>query len=381
MEGDHTNPGASERAPQLTELPSAAANPDLEADAMDYGAAAMDVSWMCQSLSSMDFNLSSLGFEFNMSSCGPVVPVDPGQYDALQETHYAALVVVLYIIIILVGAIGNTMVVITVAKTKQMWNATNIFIANLAISDVFVCVLDLPLSVYYQITDRWIFGEALCHVILPAFAVVVFDSTLTLTLISIDRYLLIVFPLKKRFTVRVALILVAIIAVVSMAVASPIALYSKFVVINEPDLNIHRLYCMEQWPTPRSRLIYTVVTLLFQFFLPLLVIAILYYFIFRRVRQRMQPNSKKKSRKTRTTKMLVAVVTVFAVAWTPFHLYGMISETNKELVKGRWYKLTDVLLRGFAMSSSCINPILYAWLNDNFRNAFLGLIKVGFAFF
>ena len=341
----------------------------------------IDYSFMCQSLSSMGFNLSGFEFPptmFNMSLCNDMTPMDtnPGDFDALKEIHFAVLVVVLYIIVILVGAIGNIMVVITVIKTKQMWNATNIFIANLAISDVFVCVFDLPLSVYYQITDKWIFGEALCHVILPAFAVVVYDSTLTLTLISIDRYLLIVFPLKKKLTVKIALIFVGIIAMVSMAVASPIALYSKYVIWDDSLLNIYRQYCTEKWPSSHFRLIYTIVTLLCQYFLPLLVIGILYYLIFRRVKQRMQSAFKKKSRKTRTTKMLVAVVAVFAITWTPFHLYGLIAEVNYDLVKGRWYKLTDALLRVLAMSSSCINPILYAWLNDNYRNAFLSLVKV-----
>ena len=308
-----------------------------------------------------------------------MIDTDPGEYDALKEVQYASLVIVLYIIVILVGAIGNTMVVITVVKTRKMWDATNIFIANLAISDVFVCVFDLPLSAYYQITDKWIFGEALCHVILPALAVVVYDSTLTLTLISIDRYLLIVFPLKSKFTVRMAIVFVAIIAVVSLAVASPIALYSKYVIHDDPELNIHRLYCIEQWPHPKYRMVYTIVTLLCQYFLPLLAIGILYYLIFRRVRQRPQPISKKRSRKprTRTTKMLVAVVAVFAVTWTPFHLLSLVAELNYDLVKGRWYKLSDALLRVLAMSSSCINPILYAWLNDNYRKAFLSMIKVG----
>ena len=350
----------------------------LNVDSFDYTA------FMCQSVSSLELNFSLEGtLGFNVSLCNGLtdgmIDTDPGEYDALKEVQYASLVIVLYIIVILVGAIGNTMVVITVVKTRKMWDATNIFIANLAISDVFVCVFDLPLSAYYQITDKWIFGEALCHVILPALAVVVYDSTLTLTLISIDRYLLIIFPLKKKFTVRMAMVFVAIIAVVSLAVASPIALYSKYVIHDDPELNIHRLYCIEQWPHPKYRMIYTIVTLLCQYFIPLLAIGILYYLIFRRVRQRSQKISKNRSRKprTRTTKMLVAVVAVFAITWTPFHLLSLVAELNYDLVKGRWYKLSDALLRVLAMSSSCINPILYAWLNDNYRKAFLSMIKVG----
>ena len=105
--------------------------------------------------------------------------------------------------------------------------------------------------------------------------------------------------------------------------------------------------------------------------------GILYFLIFQRLKHRVI-QSKKRSRRTKTTKMLVAVVTVFAVAWTPFHLFSLIAEVNYDLVKGPHFKLMDALLKVVAMSSSCINPILYAWLNDNYRNAFLNLIKVGY---
>ena len=218
---------------QHTEYPDGDLNDGLVIDpggggvGLDGGGGTQQLSmdsYLCQTFSSLNLNFSlddAMGF--NMSLCNGLtdgmIETDPGEYDALKEVQYLSLVIVLYIIVILVGAIGNVMVVITVVKTRQMWNATNIFIANLAISDVFVCVFDLPLSAHYQITDRWIFGEALCHVILPALAVVAYDSTLTLTLISIDRYLLIVFPLKRKFTVRIAIVFVAIIAVVSLAVA------------------------------------------------------------------------------------------------------------------------------------------------------------------
>ena len=62
------------------------------------------------------------------------------------------------------GVAGNTAVVLTLAKTPKLWTATNVFIANLAIADISACMLDLPLSAYYQITDDWIFGEVLCMV-------------------------------------------------------------------------------------------------------------------------------------------------------------------------------------------------------------------------
>lgn len=309
-----------------------------------------------------------------LSDLGPfAVNPNSGEFDVLKELPFALLVIVLYIAVIFLGTVGNTLVVLTVIRTKKLWNATNIFIANLAFSDVFVCVFDLPISAYYQITDDWIFGSALCKVIPVCFAVIVYASTLTLTMIAVDRYLLIVMPLKRRMSVKLAMFLVFVIATLSIAVASPIALYSKYVVIDDKVLGLHRRYCLEEWPTPMARFLYTIITLILQFFVPLIIIAILYSHIFKRVRSRVKTT--KHSRKTKTTKMLVAVVSVFAITWTPFHLYAVITEVHYDAVKGKYYKFLDALLRLFAMLSSCLNPFLYGWLNDNYRNAFLSIIR------
>lgn len=312
-------------------------------------------------------------FGSNSSDCNldSMFNSDPAQFDVIKRTPYAITVIILYAIVIFLGTLGNSLVVLTVIRTRQMWTATNIFIANLALADVFVCVFDLPLSVYYQLTDDWIFGKALCHVIPAAFGVVVYASTLSLTLIAIDRYLLIVYPLQRRLTVVTAIILVILIAVFAVALASPVAIFSYYTVVDIGDLNYHRRVCMEKWPSDRGRSVYNIVTIILQYFAPLTVIAILYFLIFLRVRMRMKS---KQSRKTRTTKMLVAVVTVFAVTSIPFHSYFLVSEFQYDLVKGKYFKFTDAILRVFAMSSSCLNPFLYGWMNDNFRNAFLSII-------
>jgi hypothetical protein len=293
--------------------------------------------------------------------------------DLLDHQAAKAVLILLYSLVILLGALLNTLVVATVAKTKQMWNATNIFIANLAVADIFVCVFDLPLSLYQTLTQNWIFGRTLCHLIPMTFGVVVYTSTLTLTMIAVDRFILIVFPLRKRMTVSMALLLNVVIALVATAVASPIAIYGTLKEFNMPQINVHRVLCVEKWPQTQHRRLYTVATVIAQFFLPLLVILVLYALIFKTLRNRMQTRT---SRKTKTTRMLVAVVLVFALTWTPFHLFAILIDFKKELVNGDAIRLVDALLKVIALSSSCINPLLYGWMNDNYRNAFLSLIRL-----
>jgi len=233
------------------------------------------------------------------------------------------------------------------------------------------------------LTEDWAFGTALCHIIPTVFGVVVYASTLSLTVIAVDRFALIVVGVKKRLSPTVAIILVLVIAAFSTVVALPMAIFSHHFVYTDPVLGLsQRSTCVERWPSRHIRKLYTVVTLIVQYFLPLLVIAVLYLLVFRHVRaSRKQTGSRR--RKSRTNRMLAAVVLVFAVAWTPYQLFSVVSEFDPDRVRGPYFRFVDgpyfrfidLMLRVVAMGSSGVNPFLYGWMNANFRAAFATILR------
>ena len=226
----------------------------------------------------------------------------------------------------------------------------------------------------YQMTGDWAFGTALCHIIPTVFGVVVYASTLSLTVIAVDRFALIVVGVKKRLSPTVAVVLVLVIAVFSTVVALPMAIFSRHVVFADPELQLSRRSCVERWPSIHIRKLYTVVTLVVQYFLPLLVIAVLYLLVFRHVRaSRKQTGSQR--RKSRTNRMLASIVLVFAVAWTPYQLFSVVSEFDPKRVRGPYFRFVDLMLRVVAMGSSGVNPFLYGWMNANFRMAFATILR------
>lgn len=89
-----------------------------------------------------------------------VVMGDSAEFDALKAwPPLIVLLTVVYIVVIVIGALGNSLTVVAVVTRRRReldWNATNILIANLALADTFVCVIDLPMSLYYQLTDDWV---------------------------------------------------------------------------------------------------------------------------------------------------------------------------------------------------------------------------------
>ena len=111
---------------------------------------------------------------------------------------------------------------------------------------------------------------------------------------------------------------------------------------------------------------YSSTCFLLQFVLPLIFTSIFYAHICHVLRRR--PVKKHDTRRNqRTNRILIAVVLTFTVCWLPWNLFVLTSEFNQQIVKGKFFRFTDLLLKIFAMSSSCVNPFLYGWLNDNFK--------------
>ena len=292
---------------------------------------------------------------------------DHSEYDILRLPMWRGLVLTLYIIVILIGITGNSIVIYVVIRNRHMQNVTNILIANLALADIGLCMFSLPIQLYYQITDRWIFGDALCRVIFAAFAVPMYGSVLTILLIAYDRYWLIVYPLKERMSVRVAVMLIVVTSIVSVMLAVPVMCFTYLRPLTDLHLSIHRKYCIESWPNEQSRKAYSVITFSFQFCLPLIITGSLYSKIYRRLQHRPSSRITAVDRKQKTNKILLAIVILFVICWLPWNVFTLLTELSPHIVKGAHYKFVDLLLKAFAMGSACINPFLYCWLNENFR--------------
>jgi len=82
---------------------------------------------------------------------GGIAFLDGAEFEALRRPWLAAIVIVIYVVVLTFGVLGNGLVFVTVASVPRMRTATNIFIANLALADCFVCAFDLPLNLHYQV--------------------------------------------------------------------------------------------------------------------------------------------------------------------------------------------------------------------------------------
>ena len=92
------------------------------------------------------------------------------------------------IIMLVLGVIGNVLVVLVVAKRRKMRTVTNYLILNLACADLTVLSSNIPIDLTTRFMNRWVFGKATCKIIKPLQTMGTIASILTLVAISLSRY-------------------------------------------------------------------------------------------------------------------------------------------------------------------------------------------------
>ncbi|KAL2077805.1 hypothetical protein ACEWY4_027309 [Coilia grayii] len=280
-----------------------------------------------------------------------------------------------YSLIILLGLVGNTLVIYMIILYKNMRTVTNYFIANLALADLMVDTICLPFTLAYTLLDEWKFGAVLCHLVPYAQALSVHVSILTLTVIALERYRCIVFHLERRLSRNASFTIIGLTWAASAVLAGPLAIFREYRQEEIPYIGLHIAVCSEKWPhsTNRDAVIYSLAMLLLQYVIPLGVISYAYVCIWAKLRSHVSPSSRSGDslhRRKKTTKMLVLVVLVFALCWLPFHIFQLASDLDLVL-RFKEYKLLYTIFHIVAMCSTFTNPLLYGWMNKNYRNGFL----------
>lgn len=297
----------------------------------------------------------------------------PRDSDILSYPTTQAIFYIEYLTIFMLGVFGNCLVCYVVFRNKHMQNVTNYFITNLALADILLCVLAVPFTPLYTFMGEWMFGRLLCHMVPMAQGTSVYVSTLTLMSIAIDRFFVIIYPFRPRLRLSICYLIIVSIWLFSISATLPYAFYMGMVDYQD------RSYCEELWPSEFIRQVFSGFTAIMQFVVPFIIILICYGKISNRMNERVRakPGSKSskkeeadRERKRRTNRMLIAMVTIFGVSWLPMNVVHLVGDYYAPASTWSYYNMCFFITHVVAMSSTCYNPFLYAWLNENFRKEF-----------
>ena len=81
--------------------------------------------------------------------------VDGWRSEPRVEPIFYGLLVTLYASMIIVGAAGNLLVILVVVRNRAMRTPRNVYIVNLAISDLMLCLITMPLSLVEILYMTW----------------------------------------------------------------------------------------------------------------------------------------------------------------------------------------------------------------------------------
>ncbi|XP_017326746.1 KISS1 receptor a [Ictalurus punctatus] len=304
--------------------------------------------------------------------------VEEGEHPFLTD---AWLVPLFFSLIMLVGLVGNSLVIYVISKHRQMRTATNFYIANLAATDIIFLVCCVPFTATLYPLPGWIFGDFMCRFVAFLQQVTVQATCITLTAMSGDRCYVTVYPLKslRHRTSRVAMIVSVCIWIGSFILSIPILMYQR---LEDGYWYGPRQYCMERFPSKTHERAFILYQFIAVYLLPVLTISFCYSFMLKRVGQpTVEPvdnnhhqvhllSERTISIRSKVSKMVVVIVVLFTICWGPIQIFVLFQSFYPNFkVNYATYKI-KTWANCMSYANSSINPIVYGFMGASFRKSF-----------
>ncbi|XP_061881980.1 alpha-1D adrenergic receptor [Entelurus aequoreus] len=308
---------------------------------------------------------------------------------------------------ILLAMAGNVLVILSVLCNRHLRTVTNFFIVNLAMADLLLSMVVLPFSASLEVLGCWVFGRVFCNIWAAVDVLCCTASILSLCVISVDRYVGVKHCLKYPAIMterRAGAVLVLV------WLSSTVISVGPLLGWKEPQPVDASICSITEEPG------YALFSSLFSFYLPLLVVLVMYfrvYVVARRTTRSLEagvkrerdksvevvlrihcrsvmedPGSKssrqhpfrsslsvrlmKFSREKKAAKTLAIVVGMFILCWLPFFFFLPMGSFFPALKPSETVFKVVFWLGYF---NSCINPIIYPCSSKEFQRAFARLLR------
>ena len=313
---------------------------------------------------------------------------DPDRlHDGSLSDSLMILITTLYAITFVIGFIGNSLGLYIICKKCGIKAATHLLIANLACSNLLIVFIVIPTSVSFLYNGHYwlsgISGTVTCKISQYLFVFPIATSILTILVVSIDRFFAVCHPMRGQLF-RKPKKMTATIWICAAIVTSPIIVIFKVTPFPSPEIKWSCSQYFGQDPQLADTLskVYYASLFALLYLLPLLIITVLYTIIGYKLYNRSIPGMSRsptfrdrvERSKRKVAKVMVMIVTAFAICWFPAHAVHYYVTFQKEAVS-RIPPYAISLLLWISHSNSAIDPFLYILLSHNFQREFRKIIN------
>eukprot|EP00061_Rhincodon_typus_P009995 g33923.t1 len=313
----------------------------------------------------------------------------------------------------LATVVGNILVLLSIQFNQRLRTVTNYFLLSLALADLMIGLFSMNFYTSYIILGHWALGSLTCDLWLTLDYVVSNASVMNLLVICFDRYFAITRPLTYRTkrTPRRAAIMVGVAWCISITVWAPTILCWQYIV---GQRTVIAGSCQVQF---LSEPIITFGTATVAFYLPVVIMTVLYARIYRETMQRTQvlaalqeaggsvakrqgtgrrllepehtPSAKSDGqsqpkaksimvqerigsivKEKKVARTLSAILLAFIVTWSPYNIMVLVSTFCTDCIPSGLWQLGYWL----CYVNSTVNPLCYALCSSEFRITFKRLL-------
>ncbi|XP_032641286.1 cysteinyl leukotriene receptor 2 isoform X1 [Chelonoidis abingdonii] len=281
----------------------------------------------------------------------------------------------IYLTIFALSIFGNGLSIYVFLKLYRKKTPVNVFMLNLAISDLLF-VWTLPFrATYYLMKSRWVFGDIFCRIVSYSLYVNMYCSIYFLTVLSIVRFVAIVHPFKhlKLIAIKYSRIICAVIWGFVMTVAS-VLLFRECIGKDYPRK------CLDlQEETVQKLLVMNYIVLIVGFLLPFCTIICCYVLAIKALLKPRVPKAKVRASHKKAVSTIIITLFMFLLCFLPYHILRTVYllENFKAFMANCCNLLAEgaVIAHSLAAMNSCLDPVLYYFAGENFKERLKSIYK------
>ncbi|XP_043106832.1 trace amine-associated receptor 13c-like [Puntigrus tetrazona] len=262
----------------------------------------------------------------------------------------------------------NLLVIISISHFKKLHTPTNLIILSLAVADLFVGLIAMPVDAIKLIETCWYFGHTFCRLFLIIMGLLLSTSLSNLVLIAVDRYVAVCHPLlyPKKITTTKMLISICVCWFCSSTYNIVSLSYGSVDMSHRSDA------CYGECPLVLDFAL-GVTDLFISFLIPCTLIITLYVRIFYIVHKQVKvinslmksgkcemEGSVKRKSESKAALTLGIIVTVYLLCWIPYYVLCLTESSVSS---------ASNFLTWCLYINSCLNPNIYALFYPWFRTS------------